>query len=274
MAMHENSAKGTESAAQMAEDRNDQGYSADRDLLQDLVTANHILYDQGVVDAFGHVSVRHDKHPDRFLLARNMAPALVSTEDIVEFDLDGAPLNAAGRGVYLERFIHGEIYRARPDVIAVVHSHSPSVVPFSVVKQAPFRAVCHMAGFIGTGTPNFDIRDVAGDGTDLLITNNELGKALAKTLGENVVVLMRGHGSTVVADSLKKAVYRAVYTEVNARTQTEASRLGDVTLLSEAEAESTVRTIETQVFRAWDFWKQKAAATSAALSKQLGSFAK
>jgi len=271
--MHENSAKDTESASQMAEDLNDQAFLVDHDLLQDLVTANHILYDQGVLDAFGHVSVRQDKHPDRFLLARNMAPASVSTEDIVQFDLNGAPLNAAGRSVYLERFIHSEIYRARPDVFAVVHSHSPSVVPFSVVKQKPFRAVCHMAGFIGTGTPNFDIRDVAGDGTDLLITNNELGKALAKTLGDKVVVLMRGHGSTVVADSLKKAVYRAVYTEVNARTQAEASRLGEVTFLSEAETESTVRTIDTQVFRAWDFWKQKAAATSATLSKQLNAFA-
>lgn len=272
--MRENGANGTGSASQVAEGRNVQGFSAGQDLLQDLVTANHILYDQGVLDAFGHVSVRHDKRPDRFLLARNMAPALVRAEDIVEFDLDGAPLNAAGRHVYLERFIHGEIYRARPDVTAVVHSHSPSVVAFSVVKKTPFRAVCHMAGFIGTGAPNFDIKDVAGDGTDLLIASNELGKALAETLGEKVVVLMRGHGSTVVADSLKKAVYRAVYTEVNARTQAEAHRLGDVSFLSDAEAESTARTIETQVIRAWDFWKQKAAATSAALSKRLGAFAK
>lgn len=263
--MHENSAIGTKTASQITEDSRCQGSSADQDLLRDLVTANHILHDQGVVDAFGHVSVRHDKHPDRFLLARNMAPALVGIEDIVEFDLDGEPLNAAGRAAYLERFIHGQIYRARPDVIAVVHSHSPTVVPFSVVKKTPFRAVCHMAGFIGTGTPNFDIRDVAGDGTDLLITSNDLGKALAKTLGDKVVVLMRGHGSTVVAGSLKKAVYRAVYTEVNARTQAEASRLGEVTFLSEAESVTTSNSIETQVFRAWDFWKQKAAAATAAI---------
>src|SRR3954470_11638225 len=119
MAMRENSANGMESASQMAEDRNGQGFSADQNLLQDLVTANHILYDQRVLDAFGHVSVRHDKHPDRFLLARNMAPALVKAEDIVEFDLEGAPLNAAGRAVYLERFIHAAIYKARPDVMAV-----------------------------------------------------------------------------------------------------------------------------------------------------------
>ena len=269
--MHQNNAEAATSVLPATDSRPDRDLPVDPDLLRDLVTANHILYDQGVVDAFGHVSVRHDKDPGRFLLARNMAPALVTEEDIVEFDLDGAPLNAAGRGVYLERFIHGQIYRARPDVIAVVHSHSPSVVPFSVVKETPMRAVCHMAGFIGTGTPNFDIREVAGDGTDLLITNNDLGKALAKTLGEKVLVLMRGHGSTVVADTLKKAVYRAVYTEVNARTQAAASRLGEITFLSEAESETTSRNIETQVFRAWDFWKQKATAACAALSNQFGA---
>jgi HCOMODA/2-hydroxy-3-carboxy-muconic semialdehyde decarboxylase len=263
----------TGSISQVAQDRGGQSVAADATLLQDLVTANHILYDQGVLDAFGHVSVRHDKDPSRFLMARNMAPALVSAEDIVEFDLEGAPVNAAGRKVYLERFIHSEIYKARPDVIAVVHSHSPSVVPFSVVKQSPLRPVCHMAGFIGSGAPVFEIRDFAGDSSDLLISNNALGIALAKTLGEKALVLMRGHGSTVVADSLKKVVYRAVYTEVNAKTQAEASRLGDVTFLSAGEAEATVRTIDTQVFRAWDFWKQKAVATSAAFAKQMNEFA-
>jgi HCOMODA/2-hydroxy-3-carboxy-muconic semialdehyde decarboxylase len=264
----------TGSVSQVAQDRGVQGLPADPALLQDLVTANHILYDQGVLDAFGHVSVRHDRHPDRFLLARNMAPALVAAGDIVEFDLDGAPLNAAGRAVYLERFLHAAIYKARPDVISVVHSHSPSVVPFSVAKNAPLRAICHMAGFIGTGAPVFEIRDFAGDASNLLITNNELGNALAKTLGEKAFVLMRGHGSTVVADSLGKAVYRAVYAEVNARTQAEASRLGEVTFLSEGEAEATARTNETQVFRAWDFWKQKAASTCAAFAEQRYPFAK
>ena len=241
----------------------------DRQLLQDLVTANHILYDQGVLDAFGHISVRHDKHPDRFLLARNMAPALVTADDILEFDLAGNALDAAGHRVYLERFIHAAIYRARADVMSVVHSHSPSVVPFSVVKRTPFRAVCHMSGFIGTSTPNFDIAEAAGDCTDLLITNMDLGNALAKALGDRSLVLMRGHGATVVADGLKKAVYRAVYTEVNARTQAEASRLGEVTFLSEGETRATAETIETQVFRAWDFWKPKAAATVRGFSAAL-----
>lgn len=251
------------SASEVATDSTKQSTSADQSLIIDLVTANHILFDQGVLDAFGHVSVRHDKHPQRFLLARNMAPALVGASDIIEFELDGTPLNAAGRAVYLERFIHGEIYRARPDVMAIVHSHSPSVVPFSVVKEAPLRALCHMSGFIGTAAPNFDIRDVAGDRTSLLITNNHLGNALAQTLGQKSVVLMRGHGSTVVADSLRKAVYRAVYTEVNARTQAEASRLGEVTFLSEGEIDETVNVIETQVRRAWGLWQKKAEAAVA-----------
>lgn len=247
--------------AHVAADGQAQTDAADQALIRDLVTANHILYDQGVLDAFGHVSVRHDKDAGRFLLARNMAPGLVTESDIVEFQLDGTPLNAAGRAVYLERFIHGEIYRARPDVVAVVHSHSPAVVPFSVVKQNPLRALCHMSGFIGLEAPNFDIRDVAGERNSLLVTDSHLGSALAQTLGRKSVVLMRGHGSTVVADSLPKVVYRAVYTEVNARTQAEASRLGEVTFLSEGEIEETVRVIETQVGRAWDLWRQKAAIT-------------
>lgn len=226
----------------------------DAQLLQDLVTANHILFNQGVLDAFGHVSVRHDKDPERYLLCRNMAPGLVSEADIIEFHLDGTPITAQGRRVYLERFIHGEIYRSRPDVMAVVHSHSPSVVPFSVAKKTPLRALCHMAGFIGTAAPVFEIRDTAGDGTDLLITNPGLGNALAQSLGDSSLILMRGHGSTVVAGTLKTAVYRAVYTEVNARTQLQAISLGELTYLSEAEAAATTRTIETQVERAWGLW--------------------
>jgi HCOMODA/2-hydroxy-3-carboxy-muconic semialdehyde decarboxylase len=257
----------------MSKDSSVQGQPVDPALLRDLVTANHILYDQRVLDAFGHVSARHDKHPDRFLLARNMAPALVTADDIVEFDMEGEPLNAAGRAVYLERFIHAAIYKARPDVMAVVHSHSPAVVPFSVSKQSPLRALCHMGGFIGTGAPIFEIRDFAGDATNILITSNELGDALAKTLGERALVLMRGHGSTCVADTLRKAVYRAVYTEVNAQTQADAARLGgEITFLSEGEVESTRTTIETQVPRAWNFWAQKAEVTCAAFAEKMGQF--
>ena len=164
-------------------DRGAKAPAADPGLIEDLVAANRILFDQGVVDAFGHVSARHDKAADRFLLARNMAPGRVTRDDIVEFDLDGNAVDAGGRRVYLERFIHSEIYRARPDVMAVVHNHSPTVVPFSVVPSQAFRPVCHMCGFIGAGAPNFEIRDVAGDATDLLIRSRELGAALARTLG-------------------------------------------------------------------------------------------
>ena len=223
-----------------------------------IVLASRILTREGILDSFGHVSARHDKHPDRFLLARNMAPGLVKADDIVTFDLDGRALNANGRAVYLERFIHAEIFRARPDVMAVVHSHSVAVVPFSILKGVPFRAVCHMGGFIGICAPIFEIRDIAGDASDLLIRNSELGAGVARTLGDGNVVLMRGHGSTVVGDRVKQAVFRAVYTENNAKLQAEAMRLGPIEALTAGEAETTARVIDTQVDRAWDLWKMQA----------------
>ena len=228
-------------------------------LLAELVAANHILFDQGVVDAFGHVSARHDKRPDRFLLARNMAPGNVTEADIVEFDLDGNPVNANGRKVYLERFIHGEIFRARADVMAVVHSHSHNIVPLSVVKDTPLRAIFHMAGFIGEAAPVFEIRDVRGDATDLLISDNGLGEALAAKFANADIALMRGHGSTVVAGSVPLAVYRAVYAELNARYQLQASGLGEVTYLTAAEGRACVDRVEGQVQRPWDLWKAEAA---------------
>jgi ribulose-5-phosphate 4-epimerase/fuculose-1-phosphate aldolase len=228
-------------------------------LLNDLVTANHILFDQGVVDAFGHISARHDKRPDRFLLARNMAPGNVTEADIVEFDLDGNPVNANGRKVYLERFIHGEIFRTRPDVMAVVHSHSHNIVPLSVVKNVPLRAIFHMAGFIGEGAPVFEVREAGGDATDLLISDNGLGRALARKFADADIVLMRGHGSTVVARSVPLAVYRAVYAELNARYQIQASGLGEITYLTAAEGRACVSRVEGQVQRPWDLWKAEAA---------------
>lgn len=229
-------------------------------LLQDLVHANHILSNEGVLDAFGHVSVRHPERPEHFLLARNMAPGLVGVEDIIEFNLDGTPIDADGRSVYLERFIHGEIYRARPDVMAVVHSHSPSVVPFSAVKSTPLKPMCHMSGFLGEGAPIFEIRDVAGTATDLLIRSAPLGESLARSLGDDNVVLMRGHGATVAGPTLKQAVYRAVYVEVNARLQADALRLGPVEYLTREEANTAMEMIEGQVERPWQLWKQRAQA--------------
>jgi ribulose-5-phosphate 4-epimerase/fuculose-1-phosphate aldolase len=233
------------------------GGAADPGLVADLVIANHILYDQHVVDAFGHVSVRHDKRPNRFLLARSMAPAMVTAADIIEFELDGTPVDAGGRAVYLERFIHGEIYRARPDVGAVVHSHSHAVIPFGAMRSHKLRAIFHMGGFIGTETPIFEIRECVGDGSDLLISNNELGAALAKSMGPRSVVLMRGHGATVVGPNLPEAVYRGVYVDINARLQLQAIGLGPVNYLTEAEGQATAATNATQVSRAWNMWKSQ-----------------
>ena len=226
--------------------------AADPALVESLAVANRILYDQGVVDGFGHVSVRHDRSPAHFLLARNMAPALVTPADILTFDLDGQALDAGDRRVYLERFIHAEIYRARSDVVAVVHSHSPSVIPFAATRT-PLRPIYHMSGFLGAGSALFEIRDVAGD-SDLLIRNAELGRALATSLGANAAVLMRGHGSTVVGTSLQQVVYRAIYAETNARLQTHAIALGDVTYLNEREAALAAATNDTQLTRVWELW--------------------
>ncbi len=231
---------------------------ADPALVDDLVTANHILYNQGVLDGFGHVSVRHDKNPARFLLARSMAPALVTGEDIIEYDLDCNPVDARGRTSYLERFIHGEIYKARPDVVSVVHSHSPSVIPFADTTIV-LQPMNHIASFLGTGVPVFDIRTVAGPATDMLIRNAALGHALAQVLGSNSVVLMRGHGSAVGAQSLHHAVYRAVYTEVNARIEAEALAMGGKPVfLSMEEAAAATKTNDALVDRPWALWKQQA----------------
>jgi HCOMODA/2-hydroxy-3-carboxy-muconic semialdehyde decarboxylase len=226
--------------------------AAGPELVDTLVVANRILYRQGVVDGFGHVSARHDKSPGHFLLARNMAPGLVRRDDIITFDLDGTALDAEGRRVYLERFIHSEIYRARPDVRAIVHSHSPSVIPFGVTGQ-PLRPIFHMSGFLGEGAALFEIREVAGD-TDMLISDRRLGAALAAALGARSTVLMRGHGSTVVGGSIEQAVYRAIYAEVNAKLQLQAVTLGEVTYLNLQEAAKAAAINDTQLARTWELW--------------------
>ncbi|MDB5989981.1 MAG: class aldolase/adducin-like protein [Herbaspirillum sp.] len=221
---------------------------------EQIALANRILYQQHVVDAFGHVSMRHPTRPDRFLLSRNMAPAQVTAADVLEFDLDSEPVAADSPPVYLERFIHGEIYRERPDVMSVVHSHSAAVIPFGIVKNTPLRPVCHMSGFLGRGAPLFEIRCCAGESSDMLIRNRDLGAALAKSLGDDAVVLMRGHGSTVTGATLYQAVFRAVYTEVNARLQSEALGLGEVNYLTEDEARNANIANDGQIQRAWNFW--------------------
>ena len=235
--------------------------SADTELIDDFVAANCILADQGVLDGFGHVSARHDRHPDRYLLARSMAPALVTAADIMEFDLDSNPVDGRGRTAYLERFIHGEIYKAQPEVRAVVHSHSPAVIPFGVVG-VPLRPIFHLGGFLGVGVPVFEIRDTGGPATDMLVRNPALGAALADTLGNAPVALMRGHGDVVVGGSISEAVFRAVYTEVNARLESEALRLGQgqVVFLNEEEARAAAETNSGQIGRPWALWKAKALA--------------
>jgi HCOMODA/2-hydroxy-3-carboxy-muconic semialdehyde decarboxylase len=226
-------------------------------LIDDLVTANHILYREGVVDGFGHVSVRSASDPARFFLARSIAPDNVTAADIMEFDLDSDPVDPRGRRVYLERYIHGAIYRARPDVAAIVHSHSPAVIPFGVTR-APLRPVSHMGGFLGMTTPVFEIRDAGGLETDMLIRTPGLGTALARTLGAAPFALMRGHGSVAVGASLKQVVFRAVYAEMNARLQMDAMRLGEVTYLNEHEAANAAAANEVNLDRPWELWKKRA----------------
>jgi HCOMODA/2-hydroxy-3-carboxy-muconic semialdehyde decarboxylase len=226
--------------------------AADSALIDKLVVANRILHREGVVDGFGHVSARHDQSAHHFLLARSMAPALVRRGDILTFDLNGVAQDGGDPRVYLERFIHAEIYRVRPDVQAVVHSHSPSVIPLGATRQ-PLRPIFHMSGFLGDGAALFDIRDTAGD-TDMLISNGALGAAMAKALGDRSVVLMRGHGSTVVGESVEQAVYRAIYAEVNARLQIHAMQLGHVTYLTALEAQKAAAMNDRVLSRPWELW--------------------
>ena len=227
-------------------------------LIPDLVTANHILFDQNVVDAFGHVSVRSNARTDRFFMARNRAPGDMTAADIIEYTLEGEPAAPTQAQLYSERFIHSEIYRARPDVMAVVHGHSYTLVTLSVVQNARLRPVMHFAGFIGNEAPLFEMRDFAGDASDLFVRNAGLGASLAKTLGAGNIVVMRGHGSAITGGTLAQAVHRAVYAEINARMQLDAMKAGNVIYLSPGEVRATAAIPNYE--RAWDFWKAKAAA--------------
>jgi len=208
--------------------------TADAALIEDIVIGSRILADFGVLDGFGHVTARDPKNPDHFLMSRSLAPALVTADDIMAFDLDGNALDARGRSVFLERFIHSEIYKARPDVMAVVHTHSAGVIPFTVTST-PLRPMFHNAAFLAAGAPVWDIRKDFGE-TDMLVRESERGKSLAQTLGEKPVVLMRGHGDVTVAPSVKMAVFRAYYTDVNAKLQSQAVGLGgDINFLTAGE---------------------------------------
>ena len=232
----------------------------DKEFIDDLVVANRTLARLGVLDAFGHVSVRDPRNPHRYLMSRSIAPELVVAADILLLDLDSQTVDPKddGKLLYRERFIHGEIYKARPDVNAVVHSHSPTVVPFTVTR-AKLRPLLHNAGFLGLGAPLFEIRKSAGHGTDLMILTPSLGKDLAKKLGkEAAVVLMRGHGDSVVAPSLPNAVFRAYYTEINARQQLQAIAIGGpINFMTKAELITSSDAMLRASARPWALWRKK-----------------
>ncbi len=231
------------------------------ELFDDLVAANRILAEFGVIDAYGHVSLRSPRDPQRYFLARSLAPEKVQREDLMEYDLDSKPIDPQGRESVRERYIHGEIYKTRPDVMAVVHNHSPSVIPFGVSGVA-LRPVYHMAAFVGEGLPNFEIRDVQ-KGTDLLVKTPQLGRALAKVLGRKPAALMRGHGAVVVGENLPRAVGRSIYLEINARLQREALSLSKkITYLDAAEVKASNPVQDYK--RAWPLWREKALAKAKA----------
>jgi ribulose-5-phosphate 4-epimerase/fuculose-1-phosphate aldolase len=227
-------------------------------LIDDLVAANHILYRQGVVDGFGHISARHPTRPDRFLMSMAKAPGRVVAEDIMEFDLQGKAIDARGRPIYQERFIHSEVYKTRPDVNAVIHSHSPTVIPFTVT-QVPLRPVHNAASFLAAGVPVFEMRAVAGM-TNNLVSDSARGKALVETLGNRPVVLLRGHGNVVVGPNVQRTVSRAIYTEVNARMLIQAVTLGGpITFIDPEEAKQLEAGRGMQetghgVDRTWQMW--------------------
>jgi ribulose-5-phosphate 4-epimerase/fuculose-1-phosphate aldolase len=225
-------------------------------LIADVAAASRILAAQGVVDPFGHVSLRNPAAPERYFMSRSLAPALVTPDDILEYDLDSKSLNANGRGSFLERFIHGEIYKARPDIQSIVHSHSPSVIPFGMV-DVPMQAMFHTAAFLAAGVPVFDIREKFG-ATDMLVGNPERGVALASVMGHNNVVLMRAHGSVACGSTLQMAVFRAVYTEVNARIQHWTLALkngGRMASLEPEEGRLADLNNENASKRAWELWR-------------------
>jgi ribulose-5-phosphate 4-epimerase/fuculose-1-phosphate aldolase len=230
--------------------------SASKALIDDVVAASRILAQHEVLDAYGHVSARSDKHPERFIMSRSLAPALVTAADLMELDADSEPLPGDKRKGFLERYIHGEIYRARPEVMAVVHSHSPSVIPFGVTRTK-LRPVYHMGSFLWSGAPVFDIRKVREE-NDLLIRDRPLGKALATTLSSHTCVLMRGHGMTVIGDGVQEAVFRSIYTEMNARLQLQATLLeGPIDFLSDEEGRRSTASNRGTIERPWELWKKQ-----------------
>jgi len=232
--------------------------ASDAAVTEDIVIGSRVLAEFGVLDGFGHVSARDPNNPNHFLMSRSLAPALVTADDIMAFDLDGNAVDPRGRSVFLERFIHSEIYKARPDVMSVVHTHSPGVIPFSVT-QVPLRPMYHNAAFLAAGTPVWDIRKAFGE-TDMLVRDGARGKSLAEALGDKPVVLMRGHGDVTVGPSVKMAVFRAYYTDVNARLQSQALALGgEVNYLTPGEGAKADAINFVVLDRIWGLWKLRVA---------------
>ena len=230
--------------------------AVERDVLEDLAAASRILADQGVFDAAGHVSMRHPRRTDRFLMSRSLAPALVTADDIMEFSLDCEPCDARGRTAFIERFLHGGIYRARSDVMAIAHGHSPSVIPFGLVAT-PMRATYHNAAFLAAGVPVFDIRDRFG-ATDIVINSSEKGASLAEALSDKSVVLLRAHGFVAVGPSLQATVFRAVFTEISARVQLQAAMLGGPMAVLDPEEGRKADAINLATLgRSWELWKRR-----------------
>jgi HCOMODA/2-hydroxy-3-carboxy-muconic semialdehyde decarboxylase len=227
-------------------------------LIEELVTANRILAREGVVDSFGHVSARHPDNPQHYLLSRSRAPDCIESGDIMEFTLDGTPLDPRGRAPYLERFIHGALYEARRDIMSVVHNHSESVIPFCVTSQK-MKPIFHMGASIGHEVPVWDSHDRFGD-TALLVENMDMGRDLAKRMGAGATALMRGHGATVAGRNIRQAVYISVYLEVNARLQKQAMDMGKVKFLTAGEVDKVAeRTGPYGINRAWENWCRRAA---------------
>jgi ribulose-5-phosphate 4-epimerase/fuculose-1-phosphate aldolase len=232
-------------------------------LKADLVRANHILARHNVLDAFGHVSARDSANRARYHLSISKAPALVAPDDITLYGLDSHAAGEPARPSYVERFIHGEIYKAREDVGAVVHCHSPELVSFAAI-DVPLRPIYHMAAGIGCDCARFEIRDHEPDGGNMLVRSAALGAALAKSLGERQVSLMRGHGATIVAPTIRQAVFRAIFLQLNARIQIAASSLGSPRYLSPEEVEAS-SDLEGAVERAWNIWVHELAQSASAL---------
>jgi 3-hydroxy-2-methylpyridine-4,5-dicarboxylate 4-decarboxylase len=226
--------------------------------IEELVLANHILYDQNAVDGYGHISIRNPNNPNTFFLARSVAPSVVTVADIMEFDMNGKALHGDTRTAYGERFIHSGILRNRPDINSVIHGHAAPILPYGMTGST-LKPVYHMSAFLGEGAPIFEIRNFAkpNPDTDMFVSNNDLGDALSKTMGLQYFVLMRGHGYAAGGDSIKKVVFRSVYAIQNASIQSEAMKMGTVQYLTPGEATASQETIEKTIGRPWQLWSER-----------------